>query len=100
MSEAKKLINKASPEVQKIVETLLERELSEANRILKAKAENELQAWKHLDGKTFSTSYLEFESAIPAIEERLEALKGELKQKIAQQMKLEIRAFYSALFEM
>lgn len=38
MSEAKKLINKSSTEVQKIVEGLLERELKEANRLLRETA--------------------------------------------------------------
>lgn len=42
MVEAKKVINKASSEVQKIVENLLEREVKEANRILRETAEGEL----------------------------------------------------------
>ncbi len=42
MVQAKKLINKASSEVQKIVENLLEREVKEANKILRETAEGEL----------------------------------------------------------
>lgn len=35
MTEAKKLINKASPEAQKIIETLLDKEIKDANKTLK-----------------------------------------------------------------
>jgi hypothetical protein len=35
MTEAKKIINKASADTQKIVEALLEREVKEANKVLK-----------------------------------------------------------------
>lgn len=42
MVEAKKVINKASSEVQKIVENLLEREVKEANKILRENAQGEL----------------------------------------------------------
>ena len=42
MVQAKKVINKASSEVQKIVENLLEREVKEANKILRETAEGEL----------------------------------------------------------
>jgi hypothetical protein len=35
MTEAKKIINKASADAQKIVEALLEREVKEANKVLK-----------------------------------------------------------------
>lgn len=42
MVEAKKVINKASSEVQKIVENLLEREVKEANKILRETAQGEL----------------------------------------------------------
>lgn len=71
MGEAKKLINKASPEAQKLVDTFIERELNEANKTLRDKAESELEQWKAIDGKNFSSSYMEFESRIGEIEGQL-----------------------------
>lgn len=42
MVQAKKLINKSSSDVQKIVENLLEKEVKEANTILKEAAQSQL----------------------------------------------------------
>lgn len=39
MTEAKKIINKSSSEIQRLVETLLEKEIKEANKVLKDKTE-------------------------------------------------------------
>lgn len=58
MSEAKKLINKSSAEVQKLVEGLLEKELKEANRLLREAAEAEMEGWKMIDGRSFCSSYV------------------------------------------
>lgn len=58
MTEAKKIINKASSDAQKTVETLLDREVKEANRILKETADSLLERWKGLDIKSFQPSFL------------------------------------------
>ena len=42
MSEAKKAINKSSPEIQKVVESLIEKEVKEANKVIKEATEAEL----------------------------------------------------------
>lgn len=58
MTEAKKLINKSSPEVQKLVESLIEKQVKEANKVLREAAEIEVEKWKTIDGKSFGPAYL------------------------------------------
>ena len=57
MVEAKKMINKASAEVQKTIEEVLEREVRAANVQLRTAAERELERWKAIDGKGFTPAY-------------------------------------------
>jgi len=50
---------------------LLEKEIKEANKILKDSAEQEMEKWKSVDGKIFSSAYFQFEEEQPFIEQRM-----------------------------
>lgn len=58
MTEAKKIINRSSPDVQKVVESILDKEVKEANKVLKDKTDELLEPWKNIDGRTFNTNYV------------------------------------------
>ena len=54
------MINRSSGDMQKVVEGLMEREVKEANKVIKGRTEELLEPWKGIDGRVFNQSYLDF----------------------------------------
>lgn len=98
MVEAKRKLKKQLPAIQKIVNQLLEREVDEANKILKNYIEKVLKPWNSIDGRKFDLLYLEFEKSYPEILQNIDSKKKQLKETIAQKVKGEIRELFIKIF--
>lgn len=99
MVDAKRLIKKELPAAQAIINQVIDREVEDANRLLKSFVEKLLKPWYSVDGRRFDLPYLEFEGAYEELEAQVRAKKEELKEKISSKLKAEMRTFYSQLFD-
>lgn len=86
------------PAAQDTINKLIDKEVEEANRTLKAFIDKLLKPWFGIDGRRFDLPYLDFERAYPELVEQIEEKKNELKDKIAAKVKAEMRTFYTQLF--
>ena len=69
------------PAVQALIDQLVDREIEEANRILKGFVDKLLKPWYTVDGRRFDLPYLDFDKAYPSLCEQINAKKLELKEK-------------------
>lgn len=100
MVDAKRKIKKELPAVQVLVDTVIDREVEEANRILKSYVDKMLKPWNSLDNRKFDISYLEFEKVYPDLLEQIEEKKKELRENIGNKLKIELAHFYCKLFDL
>lgn len=72
MVDAKRKIKKELPAVQLLIDALIDREVEEANRILKSYVDKMLKPWNSLDNRKFDISFLEFEKVYSDLSDQIE----------------------------
>ena len=72
MVDAKRKIKKELPAVQLLIDALIDREVEEANRILKSYVDKMLKPWNSLDSRKFDISFLEFEKVYSDLSDQIE----------------------------
>lgn len=72
MVDAKRKIKKELPAIQLLIDALIDREVEEANRILKSYVDKMLKPWNSLDNRKFDISFLEFEKVYSDLSDQIE----------------------------